>query len=954
MSFLRAKFSLSLSVLFCCACARTPVPGAGLAPDETPHLEDLQQLTFGGENAEAYWSFDGKELSLQARQENEGCDRIYRMKVVPEVAPPVRVSSGKGSTTCAHFLPAFAGAPRAEVDEQGNTGDAGAAPETEPRVVGKGIVYSSTHLAGDACPPKPDMSKGYVWALYDSYDIFFQPDDGSAPLQLTTNKGYDAEATVCGRDGSILFTSTRDGDLELYRMDRDGQNVKRLTSTPGYDGGAFFNADCSRIVWRASRPRPGKELEDYKSLLGQGLVRPSKLEIMVANADGSDPMQLTDLDAASFAPSFHPTEDVIIFSSNVGDPRGREFDLWAMRSDGSSLRRITHTPGFDGFPHFSPDGKLLAFSSNRATAKDKRDTNVFLARWKGMATLDATAERPADRIRRDVAWLADPAREGRGVGTAGLEQSGRYLEERLKSLGLQAAGDGGSFRQSFGVVTAVDVKPTTAVRLGGKALERASFAVLGFSASGKVAGPLVLAGYGIVAPEQGIDDYKGLDVKGKVVLVRRFAPEDERTKDAATRRRLGDLRRKAWVARERGAAALLVVDWPLPPSPSPPDWQPSAESPLLPPSPSGAGDAGLPVLMLRRAALSELMPKLIAQQPVPADLLVELAYAETKVFNVVGRLPAGKGGGGTLVVGAHYDHLGGGGRFSLAPDRKEPHLGADDNASGTAAVLEVARALAARRHELRNDVIIAFFSAEESGLLGSAHYVRSRPELIKQTRAMLNLDMVGRLRSAHLDVLGADTATEWTALVRAACGDLRLSCNLTGDGQGPSDQASFYAAGIPVLHFFTGAHTDYHKPTDTVARINSTGAATIAELTQRVLRALDVGVTLSYQRGKSAPPGGDARSFGASLGTIPDYGGPPGGKPGVLLAGVRSGGGADKAGIRRGDIIVRMGSHAIRSVEDLMYALQSFKPGETTNIVVVREGKQTQVSATFQEPRRGH
>jgi hypothetical protein len=912
------------------ACAHAPsgpsITGARLLPDETPFLDDLQQLTFGGENAEAYWSFDGAQLSLQSRKEGEGCDRIYRLPVLPKPGAPALVSSGKGSTTCAHFFP------------DGS------------------LLYASTHLGGDACPPRPDMSQGYVWALYDSYDIFAtQPAAaaGEPLLQLTNTKGYDAEGTVCGRDGSIVFTSTRDGDLEVYRMDKDGQNVKRLTSTPGYDGGAFFNADCSKIVWRASRPRPGKELEDYKALLARGLVRPSKLEIWIANADGSEPMQLTHLDAASFAPFFHPIEPVIIFSSNVGDPRGREFDLWAMYTDGSGLRRITHSPGFDGFPHFSPDGKLLAFSSNRATAAGKHDTNVFLARWKGLPPMPEDIEGPADRIRRDVSWLADPAREGRGVGTAGLEQATAYLEQRLKALGLEPAGDAGSFRQKFPVVTAVDVKPQSRVSIGGKALAREQFAVLGFSAEGKVAGPLVLADYGVVSPEHGIDDYKGLDVKGKVVLVRRFAPEDSRTPDAATRRRLGDLRRKAWLARERGATALLVVDWPSPPKPAPPDWQPAAEAPLLPPSPSGAGDAGIPVVMVKRAALGDVLPRLQVRQKVDADLEVGLTFVETAAANVVGRIRAGKQPArGTVILGAHYDHLGLGGRFSLAPDRHEPHVGADDNASGTATVLEVARALSKRRADLNHDVVIAFFSAEESGLLGSAYYARARAEELKKVVAMINLDMVGRLRGQRLDVLGSDSAVEWNGLVRAACDDLRLTCNLAGDGQGPSDQASFYAAGLPVLHFFTGAHGDYHKPTDVASRLNTAGAATVAGLTEKVVGALDAGIHLTYQKGKTALPGGDSRSFGASLGTIPDYGGPPGGKPGVLLAGVRPGGGAEKAGMKRGDVIVRLGPHAIRSVEDLMYALQAFKPGETTAAVVVREGKEMKLEATFQEPRR--
>src|SRR5688572_23181810 len=251
---------LVLSPLLLAACAGAkpaPTPAAPaprLYPEETSFLSDLRQLTFGGENAEAYWSFDGKQLSFQARGPSDGCDRIYRMPV--DVPARVAISSGKGATTCAHFFP---------------SGE---------------LLYSSTQLAGDACPPRPDMKQGYVWALYDSYDIFKVDAQGGNQRRLTSQQGYDAEATVCGRDGSIIFTSTRDGDLELYRMDADGKNVKRLTREPGYDGGAFFNSDCSKIVWRASRPRSGNELDDFRGLLAKGLVRPSKLEIWTADADG--------------------------------------------------------------------------------------------------------------------------------------------------------------------------------------------------------------------------------------------------------------------------------------------------------------------------------------------------------------------------------------------------------------------------------------------------------------------------------------------------------------------------------------------------------------------------------------------------------------------------------------------------------------------------------------------
>ncbi|HXI56701.1 MAG TPA: peptidase M28, partial [Polyangia bacterium] len=331
-------------------------PGAALFAGEAAFLADLRQLTFGGENAEAYWSFDGRQLSFQARGPGQNCDRIYRMSVTDPRPTPVPISSGQGATTCAHFLP---------------SGD---------------LIYASTHLAGDACPPRPDMTHGYVWALYDSYDIFRVAPDGSHLRRLTSEKGYDAEGTVCGRDGSIVFTSTRNGDIDLFRMDAAGGHVRQLTDQPGYDGGAFFNRDCTKIVWRASRPQPGPELDTYRALLAQGLVKPSKLELWIADADGGHPVQLTNLAAASFAPSFHPTQDFVIFSSNHGDPRGREFDLWTIRTDGTGLTRVTSAPGFDGFPLFSPDGTWLAFSSNRATPAGQHDTNVFVARWIAGAT----------------------------------------------------------------------------------------------------------------------------------------------------------------------------------------------------------------------------------------------------------------------------------------------------------------------------------------------------------------------------------------------------------------------------------------------------------------------------------------------------------------------------------------------------------------------------------------
>ena len=526
------------------------------------HLAGVAQLTRGaGENAEAYWSFSGRDLIFQSTRPPYGCDQILRMPA-SAAAEPTLLSTGKGRTTCAYFLPG---------DDQ--------------------IIYSSTHHENPACPAPPDHSQGYVWGLFD-YDIFRARADGSEPVQLTDSPGYDAEATVCPVDGSILFTSERDGDLELYRMDRDGKNVVRLTHTPGYDGGAFFSADCKQIVWRASRPA-GAELDDYKRLLGQNLVRPTLLEIYVGNADGSEPRQVTYLDTASFAPYFFPDGKRIIFSSSHGSASARqpEFDLWAIDVDGTDLERITYTPGFDGFPVFSPDGKRLAFGSNR-NQKNPRETDVYVATWVDGKV--AAQPGPAEELAADVAWLADDAREGRGVGTAGLEAAAAWLEYRFEQIGV-AHGMGGGYRQRLEVVVDLERGPGNAVTIDGAALADDQFVPASFSASGEAAGPTVYAGWGIVARELGVDDYRKVNVKGKIAVVRRFVPEGKPFDGDEARRRYSDLWYKAFTARERGAVAMVVIDLPAPPKKGAPPAEP-APLPRLAPSLT-AGDVGIPVVV---------------------------------------------------------------------------------------------------------------------------------------------------------------------------------------------------------------------------------------------------------------------------------------------------------------------------------------------------------------------
>jgi TolB protein len=321
-----------------------------LANPQEKHLRNVRQLTFGGQNAEAYFSADGKKLIFQSTHGDVKCDQMFTMNV--DGSDVRMISTGKGRTTCGYFFPN-----------------------------GKKILYSSTHLADSECPPRPDFSKGYVWAVYAGYDIFTANPDGSNLKQLTHTAGYDAEATISLDGKKIVFTSLRNGDLDIYTMDANGKHVKQLTDELGYDGGPAFSPDGKWIVYRAYHPSTEKEIADYKELLKQNQIRPTTLELWIMKSDGSDKRQVTHLDAASFAPAFFPDGKRIIFSSNQGSTGGMgNFELYAINADGTGLERITYSPGFDGFPMFSPDGKKLVWASNR-NAKEPHETNIFVADW---------------------------------------------------------------------------------------------------------------------------------------------------------------------------------------------------------------------------------------------------------------------------------------------------------------------------------------------------------------------------------------------------------------------------------------------------------------------------------------------------------------------------------------------------------------------------------------------
>jgi Tol biopolymer transport system component len=771
------SFAAFLAISACSHHRVAPQGDPALSFPEETRLKNIRQLTFGGTNAEAYWSFDGQWLSYQHKDSGNNpaqCDQIFRLSVDGKTHQ--QVSNGLGRTTCAFYYP------------------------NDSR-----ILFSSTHASNSACPAPPDFSKGYVWPIYSSYQIYSTKPDGSnlTPIEPGAPRAYNAETTVC-KDGSVVFTSDRGGDLDLYfgKLDSFGllQDIKQVTNTLGYDGGAVFSPDCKKIVWRASRPRLGKEADEYRALLKKHLVKPTELEIWTANADGSHARQVTRMGVASFAPAFTPDGQSILFASNPRDPHGRHFDLYLIRHDGTGLERVSYSNTFESFPMFSPDGKYLAFSSNR-NGKEPRETNVFIADWVDAPGSSFLKDDPAGRAMTMIRTLSDPSMEGREPGAPGMSRALDQVEKAYQEIGLNP------FFETY-------------------------------------------------------------------------------------------------------------------------------------------------------------------RQPVQVKLREKKQERVVSSENLIGRSGDGCGRGMPVIIGAHLDHLGYGAENSLELNRRVVHPGADDNASGVATLLEAARLIQADPAAKKGCFVFAAFTGEEAGIAGSSQFVKRLKDRKIKPKAMLNVDMAGRLENNKLTVFGSDSALEWKPLVEKECSQRRLTCVGGGDGYGPSDHMAFYIAHVPVLHFFTGPHVDYHRGTDTADKINATGVVQVAEVVAAV--ALDSASTrqrLTYQKAQGVSPMGRVgrkNSHGAYLGTIPDYAtlsspsGPGGaGAPqgGVPLAGARPGSPADQAGIREGDILLSIETpnpqgigepvaHPIHNLNQFTDVLSDLLPGQKIILSVKRKGTIVKLPAT--------
>jgi len=928
-------------------------------------LQGTRQLTFEGKRSgEGYFSADGDLLVFQSEREADNpFYQIYLMDL--ETGDVDRVSPGHGKTTCAWI-----------------------APDNSK------VLFASTHLDPAARDKQREelefrasgKERRYAWDYDEHFDLFAHDRDSGELTRLTDARGYDAEASYSPDGRWIAFASNRhayrdtlskkDAEafaidksfmLDIYIMRSDGSDVRRLTDVKGYDGGPFFSANGEKICWR-------RFSEDGTTA-----------EIYTMNTDGSDQRQLTRLGAMSWAPYFHPSGDYLIFATNKHG--FANFELYLVDAAGKrDPVRVTETDGFDGLPVFSPDGRTLAWTTNRAASGNSQ---IFVAEWNDAqarkllglsgehagATVDlgVTSDSidEAD-LRRHVAALTAEAMDGRLTGTEGERLATAYVAEVFAALGLAPAGDDGGYFQEFPFVAGVSLGSGNTLTLEGR-----SFAVgqdwqpLAFSQTGEeTSAEIVFAGYGIQAPAaDGFEEYDSFvhtDVKGKWILAFRFMPENVTQEMRRHLRRFSSPRFKAMKARDLGAAGLLLVNGP--------GTIVENELPALTFDASLAGTS-IPAIALGNdlrdaifAAAGRDFKKLQASLdqgeqmmgvPIEGTTLaarVDIVQEKKIGRNVVARLEVPGSDGSAIAIGAHVDHLGHGTGGTLARDDEKGlvHPGADDNASGTAGLLEIAQYLVAAQQKgglgAKRDVLFMAWSGEELGLLGSNYYVNNYPgkqandPLSPEVAVYLNMDMIGRLRDSVV-IQGMGSSPVWPGVVERRNAPVGLAITAQMDSYLPTDATSFYLKKVPILSAFTGSHEDYHSPRDTPDKLNYAGMHDIVRFMGLVARGLvrDDGVP-EYTEMKRPENMGQRAALRAYLGTIPDYA--QGEVPGLKLSGVAKGGPAEEAGVRGGDVIVALAGKKIENIYDYTFAIEALQIGKTVSVVVVRDGEEIALEVT--------
>jgi Tol biopolymer transport system component len=965
------------------ALAAAPLPAEEPAEEsghEAELLANTRQLIFEGlRSGEGYFSADGTRMVFQSEREADNpFYQIYLMDL--ETGDTNRISNGTGKTSCAWIHPS-----------------------------GEKVLFASTHEDPDALKKQREelekraagQGSRYSWSFDEHYEIYEADAAGKILRKLTNALGYDAEGSWSPDGGSIVFASNRHayqpgalGDeertafekdpsvhLDIYAMDADGSNVRRLTEELGYDGGPFFSADGSRIVWRHFEPN--------------GHIA----EIWTMKPDGSEKRQITRQGVMSWAPYFHPSGDYIVFANNAQGYRN--FELYLVDAEGRHAPvRVTESDGFDGLPVFTPDGKRLAWASSRTPDKKAQ---IFIADWNDAAArkllgLDAASTEaaptpaasgtdalaatspeiaPAD-LRLHVTTLASERMDGRLTGTEGARLATQYVARAMAAIGLHPAGDMGGWFQNYAFSSGVTLADGNRLTLSLDGQDTAlavdgDWRPLAFSGTGAVElGELVFAGYGLLAPAEGdfpaYDSYADLDVKGKWVLAFRYLPEDLSPEQRQVLHEYAEPRFKAMVAREKGARGLILVSGP----------SAQVKEQLIPlKSEAAAGGGSLPVVSITDAVatrlfmaagkeLAAVQKALDSGEPQPGFELpgarlsadIRLDRQEAGDRNVLGRLYAGDGPGDSLVIiGAHTDHIGHGEDLSSRDqeaDAGKVHYGADDNASGVAALLEIAQHLAAQKAagklKLRHDILFAAWTGEEMGRLGSAHFVRAfaargaEKGLAPPVIAYLNMDMVGRL-DKQLYVQAVGSSSIWRQELERRNAPIGLPLRLQDDSYLPTDTTSFYLQGVPVLTVFTGAHADYNTPRDTAEKLNYEGLVKIARLMELMTRGLAQREEAPDYLAQEKPTTGASRAnLRAYLGTIPDY--TESGVKGVLVNGVAKGGPAEQGGMQAGDVIVAVAGKAIENIYDYTYALNALKVAQPVQIRVLRAGQPVELSVT--------
>lgn len=942
---------------------------------EPQFLSNIRQLTYDGKRAgEGYFSEDGNALIFQSEREPDNpFYQIYLLDLL--TGETHRISPGIGKTTCAFFRP--------RTDE---------------------VLYASTHHDVFAKAKQEEELKfrasgkerRYSWDYDETMDIFSANQDGSNLKQLTNALGYDAEASYSPDGKYIVFCSLRDAypksqlspkELkqlevdpayfgEIYVMNADGSNQVRLTDSPGYDGGPFFTPDGKHIVWRHFTPEG------------------SQADIYTMQVDGSNIQRLTDFDSMSWAPYFHPSGAYVIFASNKLGFSNFELYLVDARGRHEPIR-VTSTDGFDGLPVFSPDGNRLCWTSNR---NSQEISQLYLAEWNHEAALEAITAAPkrqnllahpirriADsksstetNIRQHIEFLADDALEGRMTGSEGAKRAAEHIATHFEKLNLKPIDDEQNYFQTFEftsgrrIIAEENRFHITRQMHGSEQVMEFSveqdFQPLSFSRNGVIEGEVVFVGYGLSVPGElgeGYDAYAGLDVQDKIVVALRYVPEAVEPERRQQLNRYAGLRYKAMQAREHGAKAFLVVAGPNSPNAGkliPLDFDSTvADSGIVAASISNTvantlfAPSGKDLKEIQ-SGLDVENPHFVGQFPLP-DVKVKIVVSVEKVKktdqNVVALLPPRKLTDNTeyIIVGAHYDHIGHGEIGSLARKGEEEqiHNGADDNASGTAVVLELAATFSAAYREypdkFNKGIIFALWSGEELGLIGSTHFVNHPMVPLEKVGAYLNFDMVGRLRDNKLILQGVGSSSVWTKLIEKRNIPIGFNLTLQTDPYLPTDVTAFYPKEVPVLSFFTGGHEDYNRPTDDIETLNYEGLERISKLAGGIISDLITAAEKpEYVRvERSQSEEGNRDTLRAYLGTIPDY---TTEGTGVKLSGVRAGGPADKAGLKGGDIIVEFGGQEITNIYDYTYALDAVKIDESVEVVVLRDGQQVKLTVT--------